>query len=106
MRSPTTAKEWVLTVLGGIATTMFVFGLIAQVNHYASAEDTKELAKDNTEAIKANAEALKPVIELVEKLGNRAEVTDAKLERDAELCRSCVIKDDLICGPAGVKVCE
>ena len=91
--------KWKITIATSLVAAVGFLGFKAQIAHYAQAGDTAARAEENEKS-------LVPIRELVEQLGKRVAAEDAKLERDAELCLSCVVTDPGICGPAGVKVCE
>ncbi len=89
-----TAKRCVGGVIATVCAAIILLGLNAQMTHYATASETDARAKRNEASIA-------PIIELVKVLGDRQEAKDAKLERDAELCTSGILKDCGTCAAAG-----
>ena len=92
-------KKWIIRVSGTVGGSIILLALAAQWGHYARSGETEARAIENEKS-------LVPIKELVKKLGERAAADDAKLERDAELCRQGVLKDKMICGAAGEVVAE
>ena len=99
-------KKWFLRVSGGVGTMLILLALAGQLSHYARSADTEDRSLENEQRNAEQDKALAPILKIVEELGNRAAAEDAKLERDAELCRQGFITDRVLCGAAGETVDE
>ena len=87
------------TVVTSVITAAIIAGGSFQLQHYASAQDTEDLAKQS-------AETQIELVEIVKNLAARAVASDIEEEQDRKRCLACQIKDPAICGIVGVEVCE
>lgn len=106
MKAPTTVRGWCLTVAGGVATTVIVFGLVALRSHFVTAEETDDRALENEQRNVEQDAAIAPIKALVEKLGQRHADSDAAEAERAKLCRMGIITDKRMCGEVGEEVVE
>lgn len=92
-----TTKRWTAGVSASVLVVLISIAIDFQRGHYANAGETEERSI-------RNEEALVPIRDLVQLLGDRQAAEDAKLERDAELCRAGIVKDCAMCARAGERL--
>ena len=98
--------KWFIRVSGTVGGTIILLAIAAQVSHYARSGETEDRSLENEQRNAEQDRALAPILEIVEKLGQRGAAEDAAYEERAKLCRQGVIKDLVICGAAGEEVVE
>ena len=106
----TNGNKWCLgvasTVVAGIIYLLISAGIGFQLTHYARSGETEDRSFENEQRNAEQDRALAPILEIVEKLGQRAAAEDAAYEERAKLCRQGVIKDPVICGAVDEDVVE
>ncbi len=89
-------NKWFWGVTGTVAAAAILFGANAQIIHYAQ-------AGENTRSLEEAQETQDILVDLVEALGTRVQVSDAKAERDLELCNANLVNDARLCAEARMR---
>lgn len=96
--------KWCWGIAGTVGGAVFLFGLNAQLGHYAQGgQDTQDISQ-NTRSIKQTEEIQEKLAGIVEYLSSIHRDADAALAKVAELCRSGKFRDCEDCAAAGVEL--
>jgi len=94
---------WILGIAAATIATLAAAGVRWGVNfqlvHYAQSSETAARAEENEKK-------LEPILDMIEKLGDRVIADDAATEERAKLCRMGLLTDKRLCGEVGEEIIE
>lgn len=96
--------KWCWSIAGTVAGAVVLFGLNAQLNHYAMASQDHRSIEETQEIQEQLAENQDHLVELVGELKGLHKIEDAELASWTKLCRAGKLKDCDNCAEAGVEL--
>ncbi len=90
-------NKWQKTVAAALTVAAVTFLGNAWIGHFAQ-------ASEDHGSITEAQETQERLVELVEALGSRVTVEDAKIARDRELCMAGMIENRRVCAEAGIRL--
>ena len=96
------SKRWLWGVGATVAGAVILFGMNAQLGHYAQGGENTDDIEQNTRSIGETEEIQERLVGIVESLSNIHKGADAALAKVGELCRAGKLVDCDDCAAAGV----